>query len=86
MKAFKKTSDGFELAEYDLKLRGAGELAGGKQWGISDIGMEAIRNIKMVEAARAEAEKILRDDETLSGFPLIAKKLTERKTEEIHFE
>ena len=86
LKAFKKTSDGFELAEYDLKLRGAGELAGGKQWGISDIGMEAIRNIKMVEAARAEAEKILRDDETLSGFPLIAKKLTERKTEEIHFE
>ncbi len=86
LKAFKKTSNGFELAEFDLKLRGAGELAGGKQWGISDIGMEAIRNIKMVEAARNEAEKILQEDETLSQFPLIVKKLAERKTEEIHFE
>ena len=86
LKAFKKTSDGFELAEYDLKLRGAGELAGTHQWGISDIGMEAIRNIKMVEAARTEAQKILETDETLLQFPLIVKKLAERKMEEIHFE
>jgi len=86
LRAFKNSSNGFELAEYDLKLRGAGELAGGKQWGITDIGMEAIRNIKMVEAARTEAEKILREDESLSRFPLIREKLAERKTEEIHFE
>ena len=69
-----------------MKLRGAGELSGNKQWGISDIGMEAIKNLKMVEAARTEAEKLLEPDETLSKFPLISKKLAERKTEEIHFE
>jgi len=86
LKAFKGSSNGFELAEYDLKLRGAGELSGGKQWGISDIGMEAIRNIKMVEAARAEAEYMLKQDETLSRFPIIKEKLAERKVDEIHFE
>ena len=50
MKALTTAKNGFELAEYDLKIRGAGELGGGKQWGVSDIGMEALRNIKMVEA------------------------------------
>jgi len=86
LKAFKNSSDGFELAEYDLKLRGPGELSGNKQWGISDIGMEALKNIKMVEAARAEAEYLLTQDETLSQFPLLITKLTHRKADEIHFE
>jgi ATP-dependent DNA helicase RecG len=86
LKAFKNSSDGFELAEFDLKLRGAGELSGNKQWGISDIGMEAIKNLKMVEAARSEAEQLISRDESLSNFPLINKKLSERKKEEIHFE
>jgi ATP-dependent DNA helicase RecG len=86
LKAFKNSSNGFELAEFDLKLRGPGELSGNKQWGISDIGMEAIRNLKMVEAARAEAEYLLSQDETLSKYPLINEKLLHRKKEEIHFE
>jgi len=86
LKAFKNSSNGFELAEFDLKLRGPGELSGNKQWGISDIGMEAIKNIKMVEAARDEAERLLKEDETLKKYPLINKKLLHRKTNEIHFE
>lgn len=86
LKAFKNSSNGFELAEFDLKLRGPGELSGNKQWGISDIGMEALKNIKMVEAARAEAEYLLSQDETLSKFPLILEKFSKRKEEEIHFE
>ena len=86
MKAFKNSSNGFELAEFDLKLRGPGELSGNKQWGISDIGMEAIKNIKMVEAARTEAERLLKEDETLKKYPLINDKLLHRKTNEIHFE
>ena len=88
LKAFKNSSNGFELAEFDLKLRGPGELSGNKQWGISDIGMEALRNIKMVEAARAEAEYLLTQDETLSAFPLLTQKLSHRKSveEAIHFE
>ena len=86
LKAFKNSSNGFELAEFDLKLRGPGELSGNKQWGISDIGMEAIKNIKMVEAARTEAERLLKEDGTLKKYPLINKKLLHRKTNEIHFE
>ena len=67
MKAFMNAKNGFELAEYDLSLRGAGELAGGKQWGISDIAMEALKNIKLVEAARAEAAALVAIDPDLKN-------------------
>lgn len=65
LRAVVEAKNGFELAERDLALRGSGELAGDRQWGISDVGMEAIRNLKMVEAARTEAEAVLASDPTL---------------------
>ncbi|MES2985855.1 MAG: ATP-dependent DNA helicase RecG [Patescibacteria group bacterium] len=57
--ALKNAKNGFELAELDLKMRGAGELYGDVQWGLSDIGMEAIKNLRMVEAARSAATKLV---------------------------
>ena len=83
--ALRRAKDGFELAEFDLAQRGAGELAGIKQWGLSDLGMEAVKNIKMVEAARLEAIKIIESD------PLLAKHLMLREhlsanSQKIHFE
>ena len=69
LRALQTAKNGFELSEYDLELRGSGELSGRKQWGISDLGMEAIKNIKMVEAARSEAEKIISEN-SLGGFSL----------------
>ncbi|MEA2112982.1 MAG: ATP-dependent DNA helicase RecG [Patescibacteria group bacterium] len=75
LKALQTAKNGFELAEFDLTLRGAGELTGRKQWGISDLGMEAIKNIKMVEASRKEAQKIIENDPDLQKHPLIKQKL-----------
>ena len=85
LKALKTAKDGFELAEYDLKQRGAGELYGGQQWGISDIGMEAIKNVKMVEAARKEAKDIIENDIDLVEHPNIKKEIS-KKQQELHFE
>jgi ATP-dependent DNA helicase RecG len=85
LQALKTAKNGFELAELDLSLRGAGELAGKKQWGISDIGMEAIKNIKMVEAARNEARDLLAKDVNLKKYPLISAKLANKHSVS-HFE
>jgi len=85
LKALTTAKNGFELAEYDLKIRGAGELGGGKQWGISDIGMEALRNIKMVEAARTESQKIIAESPGLEKYPPLAQALKNR-VKQIHFE
>ena len=85
LKALKTAKNGFELAELDLTLRGVGELDGKKQWGITDIGMEAIKNIRMVEAARTEVENILNIDPDLSKHPLIQEKIR-NKIKPVHFE
>jgi len=82
--ALTKAKSGFELAEYDLAQRGAGELAGRRQSGISDLGMEAIRNIKMVEAAREEARSLVETDPTLANHPLLAERVADGG--DIHFE
>jgi ATP-dependent DNA helicase RecG len=85
LNALKNAKNGFELAELDLSLRGAGELSGAKQWGISDLGMEAIKNIKMVEAARTEAVKLISEDPELKNYPLLKQRVHE-KAGEFHFE
>lgn len=85
LQALKLSKNGFELAEFDLAQRGAGELSGIKQWGISDLGMEAIKNIKMVEAARTETIKLIEADSTLSKFPILKSRL-DSSSSKIHFE
>jgi ATP-dependent DNA helicase RecG len=85
LKALKTAKNGFELAELDLALRGSGGLGGTKQWGITDLGMEAIKNIKMVEAARIEAVSLIGKDPELTKYPLLKQKVKE-KAGEFHFE
>lgn len=85
LKALQNAKNGFELAELDLAQRGAGELSGIRQWGISDVAMEALKNLKMVEAARTEAVQMITKDITLSDYPLL-KKVVEKHTSEAHFE
>lgn len=75
LKALITAKNGFELSEYDLQFRGSGELYGQKQSGLSDLGMEAIKNLKLVEAARTEAQKLIAEDRQIKAHPLIAEQL-----------
>jgi ATP-dependent DNA helicase RecG len=85
LKALVTAKNGFELAEYDLALRGAGELVGGRQWGVSDIAMEALKNMKLVEAAKKEAALLIQKDPELKAHPLLANAVR-RASEEVHQE
>jgi ATP-dependent DNA helicase RecG len=85
LKALTTAKNGFELAEADLLQRGAGMLAGSKQWGISDIGMEALKNLKLVEAARTEALAIIKKDDTLAKHANLQHALFARASQ-THFE
>ncbi len=59
LRAMEKYTDGFKLAEIDLKLRGPGELYGTKQSGIPEIRVGALTNPEMVARARKAAERML---------------------------
>ena len=85
LRALQDSKNGFELAEYDLMFRGPGELSGRNQWGMSDVGMEALKNIKMVEAARLEAQNLINQDPELKKYPIL-KNRVEEISAKIHFE
>ncbi len=56
LQALVDTSDGFELAEVDLDLRGGGALLGTRQSGLSDLRFAHLRRDReLLERARAEA-------------------------------
>lgn len=84
LRALKTAKNGFELAEYDLQFRGSGELYGKKQWGVSDLGMEAIKNIKMVELARKESQDLIKKDPELGKHPDIRARIEAKQ--DVHFE
>lgn len=75
LKALSTAKNGFELSEYDLQFRGAGELYGAKQSGLTDLGMEALKNLKLVEAARAEARSLVEIDPNLGKHNKIAERV-----------
>ncbi|MEN9913278.1 MAG: ATP-dependent helicase RecG, ATP-dependent helicase RecG [Candidatus Parcubacteria bacterium] len=83
--ALATAKNGFELAELDLAQRGAGELSGLRQWGVSDVAMEALKNIKMVEAARTEASQLIGQDPSLEKYPVL-KNIVDKSTKDAHFE
>ena len=61
--AMRDSTDGFELAERDLEIRGAGEVFGERQSGFSDLKLGRLpRDEPVVIAARAVAEALLDED------------------------
>ena len=85
LNALKTARNGFELAEADLAQRGAGLLYGAKQWGVSDVAMDALQNLKLVEAARNEAIRIISEDTDLVRYPSLREAVS-AKDSEMHFE
>jgi ATP-dependent DNA helicase RecG len=60
------TSDGFALAEEDLRLRGPGEYFGTRQSGMPDLRFAKLTDATLIEETRGEATSILSEDPELS--------------------
>ena len=70
IKTLTENSDGFMIAEADLRLRGAGELLGTRQSGLAMLKFaDLARDMRLVEAARADAQQLLASGEYLQ-WPL----------------
>ena len=63
LEALVETSDGFQLAEVDLELRGEGQLLGVRQSGYSDLKFaRMVRDRELIAKARAWAERLVDED------------------------
>jgi ATP-dependent DNA helicase RecG len=59
LEALVRTTDGFELADVDLELRGGGQLLGTRQSGLTDLRFAHLRrDRRLLERARALADKL----------------------------
>ena len=63
-----RNSNGFDLAQADLELRGPGDLFGVKQAGASTLRSSSLLDVRLIEMTRREAERILGDDPELEDM------------------
>lgn len=63
-----RTSDGFEIAEVDLKLRGPGDLMGTQQSGVLHLRIaDIIKDTEILKIARSYAIQVLKGDPYLAS-------------------
>jgi len=66
LETFVEKESGLEIAEFDLKYRGPGDLLGTRQHGIPPLKIgNIVSDMKFLNLARKEAERILTDDPEL---------------------
>ena len=69
LKALVQTTDGFELAEVDLELRGEGTIMADRQKGRNDLRLASLRRDReWVEIAREVATDIVSEDPDLNSY------------------
>ena len=61
-----QVSDGFAVAEEDLRFRGPGDYFGTRQSGLPDLRMARLSDHDLLSMARQEAAALLRDDPSLA--------------------
>jgi ATP-dependent DNA helicase RecG len=67
LKAIEATQDGFVLAEKDLELRGPGEFFGTRQSGLPDLRVAGLADVRLLDTARREAQRLFDADPQLAS-------------------
>lgn len=69
LRAIEHNTDGFKLAELDLKLRGPGAIYGSMQHGLLDLRMVNLTDTELIAEARRAASDIIQTDPNLLQYP-----------------
>jgi ATP-dependent DNA helicase RecG len=66
--ALVRSTDGFVIAEEDLRIRGPGEFFGLRQWGMPEFrAANLVRDVELLQQARQEAVALLKQDPQLKA-------------------
>ena len=72
----KKYSDGFKIADTDLKLRGPGDFFGSRQHGLPELKIaDMVEDMDTLQNAQECAKSILKNDFSLSNHPALKKQM-----------
>jgi ATP-dependent DNA helicase RecG len=86
LEAMRDSGDGFELAERDLDIRGAGEVFGERQSGFTDLKLGRLpRDEAIVLEARTTAERILDADPELTAHGQLREEVEDLLGEAVEF-
>ncbi len=76
LKIMEETSDGFRIAEEDLRIRGPGNMLGTEQSGLPPLRVgNLIEDFALLEKARKLAEELLERDPTLEKFTFLRERI-----------
>lgn len=79
---FASTTSGLKLAEYDLKLRGPGDLYGTQQSGYTDLQLADITNYRQVHEAK-EAVEIVTTNYKINNLPKLQQIISQYELDQI---
>lgn len=85
LRLLEKISDGFELAEKDLQLRGAGNVFGTAQSGFPDFQLATEADIDLMKRAREHTVSLLAKDPDLTQHPQLKQQIN-ASFEKVHLE
>lgn len=68
-------TNGFDLAEFDLKQRGPGDLLGEMQSGWGSLRFAELADINLLKLVRQAADLILKTDPKLNYSPILSNKI-----------
>ena len=72
-----RENDGFKIAEYDMQIRGAGNMYGKEQHGIPEFKIASFQDYKLIELTQTLARDIIKKDPALGSFPKMRVRLVE---------
>lgn len=75
LREMEKSTDGFHLAEVDLKIRGPGEIYGAMQHGELNLQVANLSDTKLIAQASQHAAEVAQHSEILNGYPELSMRI-----------
>ena len=76
LRELEKSTDGFYLAEVDLKMRGPGEIYGALQHGALDLRIASLSDTRLIARAQADVLKFLQNPENMLKYDELMRGIT----------
>jgi len=83
LKALESMHNGADLAQFDLKLRGQGDVFGSRQHGVPALVLGSLADETLVAQTKEAVLKLTNMDPTFSAFPLLRDRLNQSKIDNV---